>query len=86
MQVAGHALWSRAAWLYHGTTFLMTQSFLVSGGLVSKLNNCYKKFIFCLCFSLSKFLVEHEKIREDSDYFAHKVQLFELEVEPAEKG
>ena len=25
-------------------------------------------------------------IREDSDYFAHKVQLFELEVGPAEKG
>ena len=40
MQVAGHVLWPRAAWLYHRTTFLMmTLSFLVSGGLVSKLNS-----------------------------------------------
>ena len=39
MQVAGHVLWPRAAWLYHGATFLMTLSFLVSGGFVSKLNN-----------------------------------------------
>ena len=39
MQVAGHVLWPRAAWLYHVATILMTQSFLVSGGLVSKLNN-----------------------------------------------
>ena len=39
MQVAGHVLWPRAAWLYHGATFLMTLSFLVSGGLVSKSNN-----------------------------------------------
>ena len=37
MQVAGHVLWPRAAWLYHGATLLMTLSFLVSGGLVSKL-------------------------------------------------
>ena len=39
MQVAGHVLWQRAAWLYHRATFLVTLSFLVSGGLVSKLNN-----------------------------------------------
>ena len=35
MQVAGHVLWPRAAWLYHGATLLMTLSFLVSGGLVT---------------------------------------------------
>ena len=46
MQVAGHVLWPRAAWLDHGATFLVTLSFLVSGGLVSKLNNAYQKFLF----------------------------------------
>ena len=35
MHVAGHVLWPRAAWLYHGTTFLVTLSFLVSGGLTT---------------------------------------------------
>ena len=45
-QVAGHVMWPKAAWLYHGATILMTLSFLVSGGLVSKLNNGYQKFMF----------------------------------------
>ena len=58
MQVAGHVLWPRAAWLYHGATFLMTQSFLVSGGLVSKLTMDIKNL--CSMIYLSKFLVEHE--------------------------
>ena len=35
MQVAGHVLWPRVAWLYHVATFLMVVSFLVAGGLVS---------------------------------------------------
>ena len=39
MQVVGHVLWPRAAWLYHGATFLIAISFLVSRGLVSNLNN-----------------------------------------------
>ena len=46
MQVAGHVLWQRAAWLYHGATFLMTQSFLVSGGFGFKANDRYKKCMF----------------------------------------
>ena len=32
MQVAGHVLWPRAAWLYHGATFLMTLSFFMGFG------------------------------------------------------
>ena len=39
MEVAGNVLWPRAAWLYHGATFLMAQNLLVAGGLVSKPNN-----------------------------------------------
>ena len=35
MQVAGHVLWPRAAWLYQGPTFLMVISFFIAGGLVS---------------------------------------------------
>ena len=46
MQVAGHLLWPRAAWLYHGATLLMTISFLVSGGLVSKLTLGRQKLPF----------------------------------------
>ena len=46
MQVAGHVLWPRAAWLYHGATFFMTVSLLVSGGLVLELNNGYQKSMF----------------------------------------
>ena len=46
MQVAGHVLWPRAAWLYHGATLLMTLSVLVSGGLVSKLTLGRQKLPF----------------------------------------
>ena len=46
MQAAGHVLWPWAAWLYHGATFLMTLSFLDSGGLVSKLSDGYQQFMF----------------------------------------
>ena len=40
MQAAGHVLWPRAAWLYHGATFLMVISLFIAGGLVSS------KFMF----------------------------------------
>ena len=46
MQVTGHVLWPRAAWLCHGATLLMTLSFLVSGGLVSKLTLGRQKLLF----------------------------------------
>ena len=39
MQVACHVLWPRAPWLYHRAIFLVTLSFLASGGSVSKLDN-----------------------------------------------
>ena len=42
MQVAGHVLWPRAAWLYHGATFLMAISLIVSGGSTN---------IWCLALS-----------------------------------
>ena len=47
MQVAGHVLLPRAAWLYYGAIFLVTLSFLVSGGLVSKLTLGRQKLLFC---------------------------------------
>ena len=47
MQVTGHVLWPRAAWLYYGAIFLVTLSFLVSGGLVSKLTLGRQKLLFC---------------------------------------
>ena len=47
MQVAGHVLWPRAAWLYHGAIVLVTLSSLVSGGLVSKLTLGHQKLMFC---------------------------------------
>ena len=47
MQVAVHILWPRAAWLYYGAIFLVTLSFLVSGGLVSKLTLGRQKLLFC---------------------------------------
>ena len=40
--------------LYHEAIFLLTQSFLISGGLVSKLTLGHKKLMFydnvCQCF------------------------------------
>ena len=46
MQAAGHGLWPMAAWLYHGA-ILVTLSFLVSGGLVSKLTLGPQRLMFC---------------------------------------
>ena len=34
MQVAGHLLWPRAAWLYNWAILLMTLSFVLSGGIL----------------------------------------------------
>ena len=57
MQVAGHVLWPRAAWLYHGATLWITLSFLVSGGLVSKLTLGREKLPFYGIILVS--LMEH---------------------------
>ena len=40
MQVAGHVLWPRLAWLYYGAIFLMTLSILLSGGIFYDIKVC----------------------------------------------
>ena len=69
----------------HGATFLMTLSCLVSGvwfqTLTIDIKNLSSVYVF-LCQSFLWSMKQISVIREDSDYFAHKVQLFELELGP----
>ena len=90
MQVAGHVLWPRAAWLYHGATSLMTcklfsfRGFGFTAEQFNTKNLCSFYDILCQSFlwSMKQILVHKRRFR----LLCSQSPSFELEVGPTERG